>query len=139
MEHLKDNVKTYSPLVSLNQDELSFLDETAELMQKYPTIPCNDCKYCMPCPYGIDIPAILLHYNKCVNEGNIAHDTADENYRKARRAYLVSYDRAIPKLRQADRCIGCEQCTSHCPQSIDIPKELHKIDRYIENLKNDMF
>ena len=137
MEHLQDNVGTYSPLKPLNDDELAFLEETAELMQKYPTVPCNDCKYCMPCPYGIDIPAILLHYNKCVNEGEIATSTQDENYRKARRAYLVSYDRAVPKLRQAARCIGCNQCMSHCPQNINIPRELHKIDKYIENLKKD--
>ena len=137
MEHLQDNVGTYSPLKPLNEDELAFLEETAELMQKYPTVPCNDCKYCMPCPYGIDIPAILLHYNKCVNEGEIATSTQDENYRKARRAYLVSYDRAVPKLRQAARCIGCNQCMSHCPQNINIPRELQKIDRYIENLKKD--
>ena len=137
MEHLQDNVGTYSPLKPLTEDELAFLEETAELMQKYPTEPCNDCKYCMPCPYGIDIPAILLHYNKCVNEGEIATSTQDENYRKARRAYLVSYDRAVPKLRQAARCIGCNQCMSHCPQSINIPRELHKIDRYIENLRKD--
>ena len=137
MEHLQDNVKTYSPLVPLSEDELAFLDETAAIMQKYPTIPCNDCKYCMPCPYGIDIPAILLHYNKCVNAGEVAASINDEGYRKARRAYLVSYDRAVPKLRQASRCIGCNQCMSHCPQSINIPRELHKIDRYVENLKQD--
>ena len=104
---------------------------------KYPTVPCNDCKYCMPCPYGIDIPAILLHYNKCVNEGEIAGSTASEDYKKARRAYLVSYDRAVPKLRQASRCIGCNTCVSHCPQNIDIPKELHRIDRYVEKLKQN--
>ena len=137
MEHLQDNVKTYSPLVPLTEDELAFLDETAAIMQKYPTIPCNDCKYCMPCPYGIDIPAILLHYNKCVNAGEVAASINDEGYRKARRAYLVSYDRAVPKLRQASRCIGCNQCMSHCPQSINIPRELQKIDRYVENLKQD--
>ena len=137
MEHLQDNVKTYSPLVPLNEDELAFLDETAEIMQKYPTIPCNDCKYCMPCRYGIDIPAILLHYNKCVNAGEVAASINDEGYKKARRAYLVSYDRAVPKLRQASRCIGCNQCMPHCPQSINIPRELQKIDRYVENLKQD--
>ena len=137
MEHLQDNVGTYSPLVPLTEDELAFLDETAEIMQKYPTIPCNDCKYCMPCPYGIDIPAILLHYNKCVNAGEVATSINDEGYKKARRAYLVSYDRAVPKLRQASRCIGCNQCMSHCPQSINIPRELQKIDRYIDNLKQN--
>ena len=137
MEHLQDNLKSYSPLVPLTESDLAFLEETAELMQKYPTVPCNDCKYCMPCPYGIDIPAILLHYNKCVNEGEIAGSTASEDYRKARRAYLVSYDRAVPKLRQASRCIGCNTCVSHCPQNIDIPKELHRIDRYVEKLKQN--
>ena len=137
MEHLQDNLKTYSPLVPLNESDLAYLEETVVLMQNYPTIPCNDCKYCMPCPYGIDIPAILLHYNKCVNEGNLATSRNDANYSKARRAYLISYDRAVPKLRQAARCIGCGECMTHCPQSIDIPKELHKIDRYIEKLKQD--
>ncbi len=137
MEHLKDNVLTYSPLVPLSEEDLAFLEETAGLIQQYPTVPCNDCKYCMPCPYGIDIPAILLHYNKCVNAGEIAESITDENYKKARRAFLVGYDRAVPKLRQAARCIGCNQCMSHCPQNINIPRELQKIDRYIEKLKQD--
>jgi predicted aldo/keto reductase-like oxidoreductase len=137
MEHLQDNVKTYSPLQTLAQKDLDFLEEIADLMQKYPTVPCNDCKYCMPCPYGIDIPAILLHYNKCVNAGEIASSRESENYQKARRAYLVSYDRAVPKLRQASRCINCGQCLEHCPQDINIPVELIKIDRYVEKLKRD--
>ena len=135
MEHLQDNIRTYSPLVPLSDEEKDFLEETAQLMLKYPTVPCNDCKYCMPCPYGIDIPAILLHYNKCVNEGNLPKSQQDENYREARRVYLVGYDRSVPKLRQASHCIGCGQCNSHCPQSIDIPKELHRIDQFVEQLK----
>ena len=137
MEHLQDNIRTYSPLVPVSDEEKDFLEETAQLMMTYPTIPCNDCQYCMPCPYGIDIPAILLHYNKCVNEGNVPKSSSDENYREARRAYLVGYDRSVPKLRQASHCIGCEQCNSHCPQSIDIPKELHRIDAFIEQLRQE--
>jgi predicted aldo/keto reductase-like oxidoreductase len=138
MEHLQDNVRTYSPLVPLTEEENQFLYDTAKLMEQYPTIPCNDCKYCMPCPYGIDIPAILLHYNKCVNEGNVPESQQDENYRKARRAFLVGYDRSVPKLRQANHCIGCNKCKSHCPQRIDIAKELHKIDSFVEKLKQDI-
>lgn len=137
MEHLQDNIRTYSPLVPLNRDETDFLFDTARLIEQYPTIPCNDCKYCMPCPYGIDIPTILLHYNKCVNEGSVPKSRQDENYRKMRRAFLVSYDRSVPQLRQADHCITCGQCVSHCPQRIDIPKELHKIDNFVEKLKQD--
>ena len=135
MEHLEDNLHTYSPLDPLTEEEQEFLMETADIMKQYPTVPCNDCKYCMPCPYGIDIPANLLHYNKCVNEDHIPTSTQSPNYAKARRAFLVSLDRSVPKLRQANHCIGCNQCAPHCPQGIDIPGELHRIDAYVERLK----
>ena len=89
----------------------------------------------MPCPYGIDIPAILLHYNKCVNHGDTPESRQDPQYAEARKRFLVGYDRSVPRLRQASHCIGCGQCAPHCPQQIDIPGELHRIDRYVEDLK----
>ncbi len=135
MDHLEDNLRSFCPLQPLDDEEMQFLYDTADLMTKFPTIPCNDCKYCMPCPYGIDIPSILLHYNRCVNEGNVPAGMQDENYAQARRAFLVGYDRAVPGLRQASHCIGCGQCTPHCPQQINIPRELHRIDQYVETLK----
>ena len=135
MEHLQDNLRTYSPLKPLTEDDFGFLQDVATQMMGFNTIPCNDCKYCMPCPYGLDIPAILLHYNKCVSEGNIPESSQDKNFRKARQAFLVGYDRSVPKLRQASHCIGCNQCSVHCPQRINIPKELHRIDAYVERLK----
>ena len=137
MEHLQDNLKTYSPLKPVTAEEHEFLQQTADLMKQYPTIPCNDCKYCMPCPYGIDIPGVLVHYNKCVNEGNLPTTSGDPDYRRARRAFLVGYDRSVPRLRQASHCIGCRQCVEHCPQAIDIPAELHRIDDYVERLKQN--
>ena len=91
----------------------------------------------MPCPYGLDIPAILLHYNKCVNEGNVPESLQAENYRKARRAFLVGYDRAVPKVRQADHCINCGECVKHCPQDIKIPSELRRIAGFVEKLKQN--
>ncbi len=137
MEHLQDNIISYSPLKSLTDEEFQFLQDTATLMMQFDSIPCNDCKYCMPCPYGIDIPAILLHYNKCLNEGNIPESSQDPRYREARRAFLVGYDRSVPKLRQANHCIGCNQCSPHCPQRIDIPQEMQRIDAYVEKLKQE--
>ena len=135
IEHLQDNLKTYSPLVPLTDQEKAVLEDIARLRSEYPEIPCTQCQYCMPCPYGLDIPSIFTHYNKCVNEGFINDDKEDSEYRKDRRAYLVSYDRAIPTLRQADRCISCGICVSKCPQHIAIPGEIRKIDLYVENLK----
>ncbi len=137
MEHLQDNLRSYCPLQPLTDEEMKFLYSTANLIVKFPTVPCNDCKYCMPCPYGLDIPGILLHYNKCVNEGNTPESSQDENYKEARRAFLVGYDRSVPKLRQASHCIGCGACAPHCPQGINIPNALARIDKYVENLKQD--
>lgn len=137
MEHLEDNLKSYCPLVPLNEEELSFLGSMAQLIANYPTVPCTACEYCMPCPYGIDIPGIFRHYNKCVNEGDMATKGTPE-YRRARRRYLASYSREIMPERQADKCIGCEQCRPKCPQKINITRQLMKIDKYVENLKKDM-
>ena len=137
-EHLEDNLRSFCPLKPLTDEEMNFLYETADLMVEYPTVACNDCKYCMPCPVGLDIPGIFTHYNKCVNEGNVAEGKEAENYRAARRAFLVGYDRAVPKLRQANHCIGCKKCVEHCPQGIDIPAEMQRIDSYVEQLKRDV-
>ena len=138
MEHLQDNLKTFMDFKPMDEEELAFMEEMATLMAEYPTVNCTHCNYCMPCPYGIDIPGIFAHYNKCVNEGTVAQSEEQKNFRKLRKAYLTSYNKAIPTLRQADHCIGCGQCMEHCPQSIKIPDQLHRIDAYIETLKRSM-
>ncbi len=138
MEHLKDNLLTYSPLKPLTDEENAFLEEIANDIYNLKNIPCNDCKYCMPCPYGIDIPGVLLHYNKCIKESNMPNKgTQDPDYRRARRAFLIGYDRSVPKLRQASHCIGCGQCRPLCPQRINIPKEMRRIDDFVERLKQN--
>ncbi|MBR4136317.1 MAG: aldo/keto reductase [Bacteroidales bacterium] len=136
MEHLVQNVATYSPLRPITQEENDFLMQVADEIYNLKSIPCTACSYCMPCPYGLNIPAIFSHYNKCINEGNMPnpeHRTSD--YNKLRRAFLIGYDRSVPKLRQASHCIGCYQCVSHCPQRINIPAEMQRIDEYVEQLK----
>ncbi len=135
LDHLKENVATYSPLDPISDEENEFLEVVAQEILQNDTVPCTDCKYCMPCPYGVNIPAIFAHYNKCINDDNVARDTRDPHYDKARRAFLVGYDRAVPRLRQASRCIACGNCLSECPQSINIPARLHDIDRYVDRLK----
>lgn len=135
MEHLKDNLLSYCPLVPLTEEDNEFLYGVAKEIVGVETIPCNDCKYCMPCPYGIDIPGIFVHYNKCKNEGRLPVANMDKEYRKRRREYLIGLDRAVPKMRQADHCIGCGQCQPHCPQNIRIPRELQRIAQFVENLK----
>ena len=136
MEHLQDNLKTFQGFKPLSEEELEYLSkDIADIMANYPTVECTACKYCVPCPFGIDIPGIFSHYNKCINEGTFPQDKEQENYARLRKAYLTSYGRAVPADRQADHCIGCGECLSKCPQSIPIPSQLQHIDRYVEKLK----
>ncbi len=135
LEHMQDNIRVYSPLIPLTEKDTRMLEQAAKLMLEYQNIICTSCEYCMPCPYGIDIPGVFAHYNRCLNEGNFPDNKLDPNYRKARRAFLVGLDRNVAKLRQANHCTGCGKCTQKCPQHIAIPKEMAKIDRFAEQLK----
>ena len=136
MEHLKQNIETYSPLRPITPEEDAFLMKIAEEIVELKTVPCTACNYCMPCPYGLNIPAIFAYYNKCINEGNMPTGSREARaYWEARKRFLIGYDRNVPSLRQANHSIGCNQCAPHCPQNIDIPNELHRIDDYVEQLK----
>ena len=137
-EHLKDNLLTFCPLDPLTQEEQELLDtKIAHQMMEEETIPCNACQYCMPCPYGIDIPTIFTHYNKMKIGGTLPLDAGDPKYRETRRRYLISLDREVERERQPDHCIKCARCISetHCPQQIRIPAEMDRISKFIEELK----
>ena len=127
-EHIEENIATCSPLVPCGEKELAALERAAVALLKLNTIPCNSCQYCMPCPYGLDIPTILTFRNEVLSA-----KTAP-----SAREVLKAYAKAVPEeLRRADHCTGCGRCFLHCPQTIDIPKELAVIDEWIDLLKNE--
>ena len=135
MEHIRDNVNTYSSLDDIDAEEAEFLSEMALEILHNKNVPCTACAYCMPCPYGVDIPAVFAHYNKCINDDNVPRDKRNPRYAEARRRFLIGLERVVPKNRQPDRCIGCNTCVSHCPQGIEIPARMHEIDDYIKKLR----
>lgn len=138
MEHLQENIRTYSPLQPITQEEYPFLEDVAQRYLQYPLVNCTECQYCMPCPYGINIPGVFAQYNRCVNEGNIPKSSQDEDYRRTRRAFLIEMNRNLPKERQFSHCIGCGICLTHCPQRIKIPEEMARIDKLTEQLKQEL-
>ncbi len=137
MDHLKDNLRTFLDFKPVSEEEQELLFELAELKKNYPLVACTACQYCMPCPYGINIPAIFKFYNDSVNEGTYVSSKEQKDYARARRKYLAKYNKDIPTVRQADHCISCNRCVEHCPQRIRIPRELRRIDQYIESLKQE--
>lgn len=138
MEHLQENIRTYAPLQPLNEQEYEALEKVTQIMLNSDYIQCTTCQYCMPCPYGLDIPGIFDHYNRCVSAGQHLNSSNDPNYKEARRAFLIGYDRTVPRLRQADRCTECDICRPHCPQRINIPKEMRRVNEYAERLKQKL-
>ena len=125
-EHIRENIKTFSPLKPCTARELDALERAAEAYLSCNAIPCTRCNYCMPCPYGLDIPALIAFRNQHL---------AGNGPRYAKRI-LRAYAQAVPEeLRRADHCTGCGRCIPHCPQRIDIPREIASIDAVIDELK----
>ena len=137
LDHMRDNIRTYSPFTPLTNEDRAMLEEVAQVALKYRNIVCTRCQYCMPCPYGINIPEIFAHYNRTMNVGNFPDDKQSPDYKRARRTYLVELDRSVSTLRQADRCTNCGLCKPLCTQRINIPKEMQRIDKFVEELKRE--
>jgi len=136
MDHLQDNIISYSPLKLLSDDERDMLlGDVTDIMFEKRHINCTRCQYCMPCPYGIDIPEMFTHYNRSLNEGNYPDDRQSEDFKRARRAFLVGMDRSVSPARQASMCINCGLCNQLCPQRINIPSEMIRIDKFVESLR----
>ena len=126
-EHIEENLATFSPLKPCSAAELAALERAAQRLLTLNTIPCNSCNYCMPCPYGLDIVSLLLFRNSVLTAKTMP----------SAKEILRDYAKAVPEeLRRADHCTGCGRCSPHCPQSIDIPREIAAIDAWIDELKN---
>ncbi len=126
MEHVVDNIKTYSPLDPCTPQEYDLLESVANGMMGYPVVPCTACKYCMPCPYNVDIPGNFAYYNEQVNKHQLP-DKTKPDYAEKKSAFIKGWYKAIPEENRADQCMDCEACLPKCPQSIRIPMQLAHI------------
>ncbi len=134
MEHLVENVKTFSPLDPCTTEELALLDEIAANMATYPNIPCTNCKYCMPCPYGVDIPGNFAFYNNCVNEGTLPPvDSTAVLYAEKKKAFIANYKSQVKDSQLAAACVACGECLSKCPQRIRIPDQMAKLTQLLQD------
>ena len=129
MEHLEENVKTFSPLEVCTESENALLADIADQMSGFPTIPCTACEYCLPCPYGVDIPGNFAYYNEAVNEHILPLPAPTAaNYAEQQQKFIEGFRKALPKAETwARACQDCEECLSKCPQQIRIPNQMARI------------
>ena len=116
MEQLEDNLTTYSVSekdLPLNEGEKFALDEALEASNLAAAIPCTACKYCMPCPYDVDIAGVFGSYNAWKMGGSAF-------------GYKMGL-RALGEDAQAENCISCGDCEPLCPQHIEISEYMEKI------------
>ena len=109
LEQVIENAETADISIPgiLTQKELELLDRVAQKYNILGFLGCTGCRYCMPCPQGVNIPQILLLYNEYHAKGR-----GD----KIKKKYL----KHISPESQAKRCTICERCEKLCPQHLPI-------------------
>ena len=129
MDHLMENIQTFSPLEVCTEAENQLLANIADQMMGFPTIPCTTCEYCMPCPYGVNIPGNFAYYNKAVNDHLLPlPEPTAADYAERQKQFIEGYRQALPDGDTwARACQDCEECLSKCPQQIRIPNQLSRI------------
>ena len=136
MDHVKDNIATFSPLVTCTPSENELLAHIADEMAGFPTINCTTCAYCMPCPYGVDIPGNFAFYNSAVNKGLLPlPETTAANYAERQQTYTKAYREAIGEAARANRCQDCGECLNKCPQQIRIPNQMSRLVELTRKLR----
>lgn len=140
LEHVQDNIFTmckphYKPISAADR---KLLTEVKKKFIENQPISCTECRYCMPCPYGVDIPGVFKAYNKVANDALIPNPELKTQQDLAFRskAFLASYTNGVERSAQADHCIACGKCMELCPQGIRIPMEMSRIDKLVETLKH---
>ena len=129
MDHLEENIKTFSPLDPCTEQEKALLAQIADQMSGIPTIPCTACAYCMPCPFGVNIPGNFTYYNEAVNNHLLPlPDKQDKDYKKSKKKFVKGYKKALRNTSTwASQCADCEECLPKCPQQIRIPNQMERI------------
>lgn len=124
MEMLDENIRIASDATvgSFTDDDRKVIEKVIKAIKEKVKVPCTGCAYCMPCPFGVDIPGSFACYNASYTD----------NYLVGIREYVMCTSLKAQKS-AASLCKECGRCEQHCPQHIEIRKELKNVKKRFEN------
>lgn len=127
---VKENVESAnnSSIRSLKKDDMKVISELRKAYSKYITIPCTNCEYCMPCPNSVDIPQNIRFLNDFIWFGEGERERFESIYGKFLKNKEELEELGGKGSGNASLCIECGECLEKCPQNIQIPEVLKKVD-----------
>lgn len=110
MEQVVDNLKTFAQFKPLSQAEAATVDEVVSILNSRVQNGCTGCRYCMPCPFGVNIPGTFRIWNTY---------HMYQNYNVVKRNWEGMDEKSLPK-----NCVRCGKCEQACPQKLHIRDDL---------------
>ena len=106
------------------EEDFALVEQVKKIIREREKVPCTGCRYCMPCPKGVDIPTNFYYYNLMYLEE-----------KKGRARFEFARNMGMQKEPAfASQCVGCGKCEQHCPQHIPIREKLKEADRDLRPL-----
>ena len=125
LEMVEANYRTASDARAgaLTEEDFETLEKVKRAIREKEKVGCTGCRYCMPCPKGVDIPGIFRCYNAMFTES-----------KSGGRSQFIQTVGLTREPAFASQCIRCGKCEQHCPQSIPIREKLQEADRALRPL-----
>lgn len=125
LEMVEENCRTASEAVvgHFTERDFALIEKVKEQIKAGEKVGCTGCRYCMPCPKGVDIPGIFRCYNTMYSEN-----------KRNGRAQFVQTVGLTKEPAFATQCVECGKCETHCPQSIPIREKLKEADKALRPL-----
>ena len=122
---VKENIRIASEATPghFTDEDRAVVEEIKTIIKEREKVGCTGCRYCMPCPKGVDIPGTFYYYNLMYMEGKTSG-----RFQFAQNMGL----RKEPGF--ATQCVGCGKCEGHCPQHIPIREKLKEADKALRPL-----
>ena len=125
LEMVQENCRTASEagVGAFTEADFATIKEVTAKIREKEKVGCTGCRYCMPCPQGVDIPGSFRCYNAM--------------YIESKAQGRLQYAQTVGLTKEpafVSQCISCGKCVKHCPQEIPIPQKLREADRALRPL-----